>query len=80
MAAVKTQTDRASAQDSAVTTEPTAAAVSKKQPAASTPSSTAVTPLTVGEMVEKHLMQRNISKKSREKMVSVINVNICMSL
>ncbi|XP_038587135.1 uncharacterized protein LOC119912168 isoform X2 [Micropterus salmoides] len=40
-----------------VTTEPTAAAVSEEQPAQS---STAVTPLTIGEMVEKHLGRNKI--------------------
>ncbi|XP_076580489.1 uncharacterized protein znf638 isoform X2 [Chaetodon auriga] len=59
--AVKTQTDSVSAKDSSVTTKPAAAAVSKQQPAASTPSPTAGTPLTVGEMVEKHLHQGRIS-------------------
>nr|XP_046236930.1 uncharacterized protein LOC124054689 isoform X2 [Scatophagus argus] len=40
--------------------EQTAAAASEQQPAASKPSSTAVTDLTIGEMVEKHLSLKKI--------------------
>ncbi|XP_070849509.1 microtubule-associated protein futsch-like [Chaetodon trifascialis] len=68
--AVKTQTDAASAKNSSVTTKPTAAVVRKQQPAASTPSPTAGTPLTVGEMVEKHL--------HRDK-ISCLSINFCLS-
>ncbi len=87
MTAVKTQTDTASAKDASkavcrisatsaevvasVTTEPTAAAVSEQQPEASAPSSTAVIPLTIGEMVEKHLRLNRISKKSEKGAVFV---------
>ncbi|KAM9335504.1 uncharacterized protein ABDE67_020489 [Symphorus nematophorus] len=58
--AVKTHTNAASAKDASVTTEATAAAVGKKLQAASTPSSTAVTPVYVRKMLEKRLYRRNI--------------------
>lgn len=67
---MKSQTDAASAKDESVTTEPKAAAVSEKQPA-----STAVTTLTVGEMVEKHLDPNRIGKKSKSETV-VIHLSV----
>ncbi|KAI3376170.1 hypothetical protein L3Q82_016703 [Scortum barcoo] len=75
--AVKTETDVESANDASkvvriviatstgmtvsVRTEPTASGASEEQLAASTLPSTAVTPLTIGEMVEKHLHQNKIN-------------------
>ncbi|XP_045920767.1 uncharacterized protein LOC123980427 isoform X4 [Micropterus dolomieu] len=59
VAAGKTQTDAASAKAASLTSEPTAAAVREQLPAVSTLSS-AVTPLTLGEMVEKHLDPKRI--------------------
>lgn len=69
----KTQTDPATAKDASDKTEPTAAAVSEQQPAESTMSSTDVTPLTIGEMVEEHLELRRIGKKSKKEMSYLCN-------
>ncbi|KAM7376989.1 hypothetical protein PAMA_013667 [Pampus argenteus] len=66
MQKVKTETNAASVEEASststetVTPAPTAAAVKEKQPATSTTCRAAVTPLTVGEMVEKHLHQNKI--------------------
>ncbi|GLD68067.1 uncharacterized protein AKAME5_001938500 [Lates japonicus] len=70
--AAKTQKDPASAEDTCkavsnvsaaltVKTEPTRAAASEQQPATTSSSSAAVTSLTIGEMVEKHLNQKKIT-------------------
>lgn len=74
-----TQTDAASAKDASVKTEPTAAAVTEQQPAASTSSSTAVTPLTIGEMVEKHLDLKRIGEKSKKEFVSPKCLHVIIS-
>ncbi|XP_070849859.1 uncharacterized protein [Chaetodon trifascialis] len=61
--AVRTQTDAASANNTSVTIKPNGAAVSKQQPAASTPSTpsrAAVPGPTIGETVEKRLHRSNI--------------------
>ncbi|XP_044196480.1 uncharacterized protein LOC122973207 isoform X2 [Thunnus albacares] len=69
MTAVKTQTNATpvedasstlTEEDTSVPTASTAAAAKEQRPTTSTPCTAAVTPLTVGEMVEKHLHQKRI--------------------
>lgn len=57
-------TDEAPTKDSSV---PTAPVVNEQRSAASTPSLTEVTPLTIGEMVEKHLNTHRIGKTSKKE-------------